>query len=242
MRVLVVGAAPCLLDDLEAASWMDFDRVYAANGGALYSPLRPDVWCMGHAEHAEMYQARWAEMVGGALPEIVLSPQRIARVGKAHFDRVERPQWPRGVDRIDSGYMTVKVALEDGATRVVVAGIPLDDTGNLNGTSPVGHQHERFRAAWWWARKARFADRVRGMSGYPAYLLGEPTEDWHGSQGEGRRLSRSGAGASQVGVSRYAKGRRKTRAEEGGGAVGGDDAGLRAGADGQAGAKHNGFD
>jgi hypothetical protein len=178
MRALVCGTASCLPDDLAALEGYSFDRVYGVNAAPFLLP-HVDVWVSGHAEFMPGWQARYLED-HDALPEIVSSRTRLHLVdGPCRIDRFEETLWDRQPGhRRDSGFFGVKVALQDGASRVVVAGIPLDDSWNLSGIMPVGERYNRYRLAWLWASMKRFEGRVRGMSGYPGRMLGKPTREW----------------------------------------------------------------
>lgn len=77
-----------------------------------------------------------------------------------------------------SGLFAVKVALEAGADRVVLAGVPMTATPHF---FDAGHWGEResFAAAWEIALPS-IRDRVRSMSGWTRALLGAPSPDWLG--------------------------------------------------------------
>lgn len=75
-----------------------------------------------------------------------------------------------------SGLFAVKVALERGFTRIVLAGVPMD-----------AQQHFIRKVDWkefesyhkgWRLHYQTIAPYVRSMSGWTRQLLGEPTEDW----------------------------------------------------------------
>jgi hypothetical protein len=77
-----------------------------------------------------------------------------------------------------SGLFAVKVALEAGAERVVLAGVPLVASAR-HVERPVGPWHERdsFVDAWHIA-EPHIAGRVKSMSGWTREFLGSVTEDW----------------------------------------------------------------
>jgi hypothetical protein len=183
MRALVAGSAPCLHDDLARLEGVQWDRVYAVNFAAFLLP-RVDVWVSGHAEVMPSWQVRWREEGRGPLPEIAVTKSRMhLRKEPCHDDRYVHVFWdgqPKR-HRMDSTFLAVKVALEDGADRVVVVGAPLDRSGNLNGYTPEGHTYVRYHRAWLWAAGHRFHGKVKAMSGFPGRMLGAPTEKWLGS-------------------------------------------------------------
>lgn len=89
---------------------------------------------------------------------------------------------PAPHDRLDdwggsSGLFAVRVALTLAASRVVLAGVPMD--------AEDGHffDHKRWEFAGryrqaWTRRQVEIAPFVRSMSGWTAGLLGEPSEAW----------------------------------------------------------------
>lgn len=178
MKALVLGTAPALRADLAALEGETFDRVYGANWLPIVTDIRPDVWVSLHPEAMPDWQGTLAAR-GIALPEVVCSTERRHRMtGAAHVDRWVDPRWPDLPAEMvmDSGLFTVKVALEDGADLVVVAGVRLNRSGNLSAVSPRGHDYERFRPAWEWASRARFGGRIRGVDGCVKHWTG----GWNG--------------------------------------------------------------
>lgn len=177
MRALVLGAAPCLWADLRAVLPMGFDRCYAVNGAGVRWPLT-DVWCTGHPEAMERWQ-RAVVAQGRPVPEVV-APRRHEG---CKVDRVEGLFWdgqPRDARRLSSAIYAVKVALADGAVRVVLCGVALDASGHLDASKAPGHDYAVYRRAFAWAKGAVFAGRVRAASGYLADLLGAPDREWMG--------------------------------------------------------------
>ncbi len=75
----------------------------------------------------------------------------------------------------------VYVSLELGYDKIILAGCPLDNKGHWyfpNGTCPGPRWHgETFQAWLDFARDER-ANKVRGLSGYTAQIVGEPTREW----------------------------------------------------------------
>ena len=100
-----------------------------------------------------------------------------------------------GVDRVwpefdneegrsgSSALFGVKVALALGFTRVVVAGVPLDNGGRfmeparMPATAHGKYDLPTFKAAWLRARDSLFAGRVFSMGGWLSEQLGIPTKE-----------------------------------------------------------------
>lgn len=161
MKALILGGAACVWDDLRTLGPYG-DIVIAVNDiGAVY-PHRID---------------HWATLHGEKLPD--WSAKRVVRGYNTDYTTWTRPEKPGQTDRVlsgwssgSSGFLAVGVALEVGATEVVLAGVPMDG-------SPHFFDREGWkgflahRAAW-----ERKADDLRGrvfsMSGWTRRLLGSP--------------------------------------------------------------------
>lgn len=176
----MLGAAPCVHADVRRALAVGgFDAFYCVNAAVTVWPVA-DALVTGHPEAAE----RWME----ARPKAWPRPKIIA------WDRDGKQLRPPGVQwvedfwdgmprmRLTSALLACKVALDRGATRVVVAGVPLDmNGGHIDPSAPQDHNYIPFRRAFGWAQTYVFGGRVRGVSGYLAGLTGVPTREWlHG--------------------------------------------------------------
>lgn len=76
-----------------------------------------------------------------------------------------------------SGLLCVTVALQLGAQRIVLAGVPMRKTARHYDND----QHWQEARGYWpaWERlEPRLQGKVKSMSGWTADLLGMPTEDW----------------------------------------------------------------
>lgn len=177
MRALVVASAPCVFDDArEAFRAGGYDRFYAVNAAAVRWPLT-DVWVTGHPEKLAEWQAA-VLLQGRPLPDVVARHKIAGEDAIVH--RTSPLFWPKQ-DRmaITSTLYAVKVALEDGARRVVICGAPLDvNGGHIDRRAPQDHDYRRFRGGFIWAAEHVFAGRVRAASGFLADLLGRPDEEW----------------------------------------------------------------
>jgi hypothetical protein len=101
---------------------------------------------------------------------------------------LNRPQtWAhkpyRGIDRStpdwagSSGLFAVKVAIEEGFERIVLAGVPMTAEGAHYYDAKVWTAAHVFHSGWN-HRLPQIKDIVRSMSGWTRELLGEPTRDW----------------------------------------------------------------
>ena len=176
MRALILAAAPCLFADARRAlACGGFDAFYVVNGAAMHWPLA-DWWVTGHPEDLPRWR-REREAAGWPMPPVVSAPHKGRPTeGVDRWTDVRWPDMPK--HRITSTLLAAKVALEDGARRVVICGAPLDSSGHLDPDAPQDHDYHRYRQGLMWAALKVFDGRVRGTSGYPAELLGEVTREW----------------------------------------------------------------
>jgi hypothetical protein len=177
MRALVLGSAECLYRDREDVAWAKPDRVYGANFAGIVCPDL-DVWVIGHPEHAAMFQRKFLAW-DRPLPEIILGLHRKDMMEEAaRVDRWEEPRFPDcTAKRFDSGLFSTKVAVSDGATKVILCGVPLSIGANLNGWTPERHSYAPYRKAWEEAFP-HIDGRVKSCSGFTRDLLGAPTRGW----------------------------------------------------------------
>lgn len=170
----MLGGAACVWNDAAAA--LDLfapDLVVAANDiGARWVGLI-DAWVTLHPEKMERWRA--ARERRGLPP---------AREHIGHFGRFEDPGIDRRIDHLwpgttsgSSGLFAAKVALELGADRVVLAGVPLTvDGAHFFDPRPWTDRAGFVRG--WQTALPHIKDRVRSLSGWTRELLGAPTPAW----------------------------------------------------------------
>lgn len=76
-----------------------------------------------------------------------------------------------------SGMLCVRVALELGCNRIVLAGVPMEKMSRHYDDAKPWNEARQYWPAW---EKAipRFAGRVRSLSGWTRERLGAPDEEW----------------------------------------------------------------
>jgi hypothetical protein len=83
-----------------------------------------------------------------------------------------------------SGFFATKVALDDGATHVVLAGIPIEaSAGHIFRPGPWDagqptNPADSYQLTWQLLAEQGHLRRVRSLSGFTATLLGKPTKEW----------------------------------------------------------------
>ena len=160
--LLILGGAKCVWSDLEQAeSLCEFDAVMAVNDVGKDYPGRLDYWVTLHPEKLSLWRSE--------------------RPGNADYE-----VWShKGGDGIDhalacdtggSGLFAIDVGLDQGFTRVVLAGMPMSNQAHYFDDAPWGAVLQ-FLPAWENALE-RLAPYVRSFSGWTREKFGEPTREW----------------------------------------------------------------
>lgn len=173
MKALVLGGASCVWDEIKAAkSLFSPDIVVACNHIGFTWPYKLDHWCSYHCNLLPLWIEK-RKMAG-------FDP-----AGK-YWTNATRINVPFPIERLDnviggsSGMLAAFVALEVGATKVVLAGIPMSPS--------LSHFHdEQQNKPWvdgknyhkhWIENKPRLEGKVKSFSGFTMELLGTPTKEW----------------------------------------------------------------
>lgn len=170
MKVLCVGAADCMQDDVERAlALFKPDAVLACNDAiALY----PGEMHHGVSQHAEKFNG-WLK----ARADNDYEPPGRLWTSEQRANRATLPvETVRGHGG-GSGMLMIHVARAVGAKKIVLAGIPMArDYGHAVRKRPwdAARLYQRF-----WIRDQDDLRRdVRSVSGLTAALLGPITDDW----------------------------------------------------------------
>jgi len=171
---LVIGCASCVWEDAEKAMKLfKPDMIVAVNHIGIDWPDRVDHWATCHVD---LFPA-WME-------------QRAAKgyepAGQLWTNNTKIGQLPpelkglgiKGVEYWDgsSGALGALAAIEAGADRVVLAGVPL-----TNGPHYYEGDHFTWDATYqrmWNYNYLKFDDKVRSVSGWTRELLGQPIKSW----------------------------------------------------------------
>lgn len=195
MDLLVVGSAPCLYADLEAAQALSAGyEIMLVNGACAAVEVAQHVLA-GHADKAEEFVTARDKAFPFALPYRVHASYN-ARGGRP-APRATAPSvtdwWPQ--EDVSSGASSAgkaaKIGLALGFRRVILCGCPMDGSGYFPGESEGIRQDRacqrigdsakqqassirRYKARMAELAQGEFKDRVFSMSGYTRELLGEP--------------------------------------------------------------------
>ena len=174
--LIIIGSAPCVLDDIEAALSLLQPFAFRLSPHAL----PPDFMAIGlsavdkyhrpikymatyhPAEIPEIKKRR--EAAGGNTDYLVISHER-----KPGVDILEPFEPPTG----SSSHLGALAAIRLGYKKIILCGCP------MTGHSPThsGCDYEIFRLGWT-AKLAKVQPFTRSVSGWTRELLGEPTELW----------------------------------------------------------------
>lgn len=171
LRALVLGGATSLFDDEAAARAMGFepDILVATNHAGRDREGPVDHWCSFHVE---------------LLPMWIAARRAAGRPDAGQLWGCHKRAAPEGLELRyaanwggSSGLLAVTVALELGATHVVLAGVPLTREGEHYDKPGLWRDAGNYRGRW--IHRATDMDgRVRSMSGWTAELLGKPDPAW----------------------------------------------------------------
>lgn len=172
LSALVLGGASCVWDDAAAAlDLFSPDIVVAVNDIGTRWAGGLDYWCSLHPDKMQAW--RKGRMERGLKP----AGCHIGHEMHLGIDKVTDYRWPGMNASGSSGLFAVKVALDHGADRVVLAGVPMqpERAHFFNGSawSDCGSFLDGWRNAMPFIK-----DGVRSMSGWTKEILGEPSPGW----------------------------------------------------------------
>lgn len=172
---MVLGDAKTVQEDAEAAlKLFSPDAVAATNNMIIRWPGRLDYAVTLHPSKC----VDWVgieEAIRRRLVEGRNRPQTWAHAGSRGR--------AKGIDRFtedwagSTGLLAVKVLLEEGFDRIVLAGVPMSVEGG-HFYNAQGWMHATRYHAGWKNHLGRIKAKVRSVSGWTQDLLGAPTPEW----------------------------------------------------------------
>ena len=177
--LLILGDGANVLEDIGlwyeiAEGIVEYDTM-AVNYSALIAPHEIQHYCAGDAHMKDM------QNIAHQLPSNVV--RHAWNAGCPGFD-VRWARNGRGGWNGTSTNLAIKVGLAMDYTRIVLAGCPMDNSGNWYKTiikeNDIKRNKDHRHHLWKWCEIAlrpigRF---IRSMSGNTADLFGEPTREW----------------------------------------------------------------
>ena len=171
--LIICGSAACFFKDLRRAEVLlplverqgrAKTDVACANYTALYYPYFFEHWI---SYHIELLSAIKKYVKGTPVVHSTRPDPSVDRVW--NFD---------DFTCTDSGLLSVKIALGLGYDRIVLVGMPIDNTPKFfSPNEPCQFDATNIRKAWEGESQA-FTVRVRSFSGFTKRLLGEPSKEW----------------------------------------------------------------
>lgn len=146
------------------------DLIVGVNHAAKDRPGRLDAWASFHVELFPMWIAERKLAGRPDAGSIWTAVRRAAPKGMEHVKRA--PNWGGS-----SGLLGVTVALELGAERVILCGVPLTREGEHYDKPGVWSDAGNYRRGWM-MHVPQMGGRVRSLGGWTRELLGAPDEDW----------------------------------------------------------------
>lgn len=157
MEALVIGCAACVWDDLQRAPQMQAAyEVLACKQAAHDYQHHIDYVICADTRVAHLYPLKGVPLV--------------SRAGLGEFADIVYDEFP--YRNGSSGLYAVGFALLRGASRVICAGVPIDDQPHYF-YKPAPFRADGYRAAWERALPV-IKGRVFSLSGWTRDLLGEP--------------------------------------------------------------------
>jgi hypothetical protein len=167
-KIIICGSGECLFDDLarnHANAFPHTMDVACINHTALYYPYFFEHWISWHSN----IFAGIREFVKGN-PTIHSSKE----------DTLVHRVWGfPGFECSDSGLFAVKICLALGYDRIILCGIPMDNSRKFYEAYGTENGHAADNIQDIWKKEIpSFKDCVRSMSGNTRAMLGEPTREW----------------------------------------------------------------
>lgn len=172
LTALVLGGASCVWDDAAAAQDLFSPGIVVAVNdiGARWAG-RLDYWCSLHPDKMQAWCK--GRMERGLKP----AGCHVGHEMHPGIDKVIDYRWPGMNASGSSGLFAVKVALDHGADRVVLAGVPMKPEQAHFFAGATWSDCQSFIDGWHDALPF-IKDKVRSMSGYTKQILGAPSPEW----------------------------------------------------------------
>lgn len=174
-KLLIVGGAACVWDDLARVDGWPFDATAVINDMLVHYNGKVDYFCTLHPEKAVDW-INGRKRAGYNQEYVKVGHTKLGPNGHI-LDREHEYVFSNVTGSGSSSLLAVRVGIDDGFDRLVLAGVPM--------TAKAGH----FLRNEDWAEVAEFTKawvaavpfilgKVKSMSGWTSGLLGIPTREW----------------------------------------------------------------
>ena len=161
-KFLILGGAHCVFEDIEASQELFLpDVIIAVNDIGIYIE-EVDHWCTMHPDKMKVW-IKQREAHGFKKPKMWTA----THLSIEGFTSIN--------SRGGGGILGVNLAKFLGATKIVLAGIPMTQNAHFN------KKHGWMEATMYrqfWRDEKSYSKWVRSMSGWTKELYGLPTEEW----------------------------------------------------------------
>lgn len=181
-RALVVGCGQRVWRDVEKAQDLcEFDSYYVIKLAGVHWDGGYFTWITLHPEFMASYKEERAKKGLHSYYEVVAPlHDEVGRHGKHQCDRHITYRWPTMNASGSSGLFAVKIALDDGHDRVVLAGVPMHEGDGHFVRKQPWKARDSFMGPWT-SHLHCFKEKTRSLSGgFTEQLLGKPTPEWLG--------------------------------------------------------------
>lgn len=183
--VLITGDGGCLAKDVNRfESWGANHDIFAVNRSLVFHQRQVQHWAAVDLEETVWFTQN---ITDAQCPEHQVYRHTIGDLPGAVDFRWEMVyEWENDYQQLvisgNSGYFAVLASIKMGYKKIILAGMPLDSTPHWYedpsknyGPNWAGHVYTQ-----WMDFKMQVpgAERVRSMSGYSEFILGQATEDW----------------------------------------------------------------
>lgn len=193
IALFVVGSAPCLYQDLEAAKKLYWDYEIMLVNGACTAVEYAEHVLSGHTAKAEIFATERHKRFPHAPPWRLHANWALPKIRAGQYPRDEFPSvtdwWEGGFSTgATSAAKAARIGLAMGYSPVILCGCPMDGSGYSPAEAQIEHDCARVGAAESQSApivesykrkmaslaKGEFKDKVYSMSGFTREVLGGP--------------------------------------------------------------------
>lgn len=169
---MILGGASCIWTDAADALLLGrYDLIIAINdiGTRWSDPI--DIWCTLHPDKMAGWRA------GRKRAGYLRAAHHVGHIQAGGIDEGREYRFPGQPSSGSSGLFAVKIAMDEGCDRIVLAGVPMAaDRGHYD-SGKVWDECPAYLPAWQWTLPI-LRDKVKSMSGWTAQELGRPDAEW----------------------------------------------------------------
>lgn len=169
---MILGGASCVWTDAANALLLGkFDLIIAINDiGTRWSDAI-DTWCTLHPDKMAGWRAD-RKRVG--YPN---AGHHVGHIPAEGIDEGREYRFSGQPSSGSSGLFAVKIAMDEGCDRIVLAGVPMAAEQGHHDSGKAWDECPAYLPAWQWALPI-LRNKVKSLSGWTAKTLGRPDAEW----------------------------------------------------------------